>query len=123
MSLRDAFFGMGQVPVKQVETEGGTIYVRGMTAKERSEYDAQFRLASGKTNRKKQLQARSLMLVQHCEDENGNKLFTDDDIPALEQMPVSVVEPLVDAACVVSGMTSEEVDKSAKNSEEADNDS
>jgi len=120
MTLREQFFSMGEVPVEQVRLAVGTIYVRGMTAKERSEYDAQFRLASGKPNRRKQLMARALMVVQHCEDEDGNKLFTESDLATIEAMPAAVIEPIVDAACRVSGMTAEDVDEAAKNSDEAD---
>ena len=121
-SLREAFLKPIERPSESISVPelGVNVTVQGMTARERSEYDAQFRLPSGKPNKKKQLQGRQLLLIACCVDENGEHLFTASDADQLGNLPASVVEPLVDAALRVSGMTAADVEDTAKNSDETD---
>ena len=122
MGLRESFLKPIERPTETVNVPelGLSVVVRGMSARERSEYDAQFRTNSGKPNKRKQLQGRQLMMIACCLDEDGKPLFQDSDASQLGELPASVVEPIVDACLRVCGMTSDDVDDAAKNSEETD---
>ena len=125
MSLnREAFLKPVKVPEQVVDLPemGGSVRVRGFTAKQRSEHERSFVLKSGKVNQAKQAERRERLIIQTVIDDEGNPLFTEEDIPAIGRQPAVVIERLVDAALEVCGLAPE-LEDSAKNSEETQTDS
>ena len=54
-------------------------------------------------------------LICYCVvDEDGERVFTDDDIPAIGEMPAEPWEPVFDVAMRLSGMTKKEKNKIAE---------
>lgn len=93
--------------------EGAKIVVRGMTAKEKGVFDLQF-VKDGKPDLAKQRQMRERMIVACCYDEDGNKVFSIEDVVALSQQAIHIVDRLYEAADRVnSGMSVDEWEKNS----------
>jgi hypothetical protein len=109
-----------QIPLPQKEVFlpelGGTVIIRGFTAKQRSEHENSF-IVNGRPNARRQLQRREKLIAQTACDEQGNLIFDDGDLDMIGRLPAVVIEPLFDAALEVCGM-GVNVDSAAKNSEE-----
>jgi aminopeptidase-like protein len=89
-----------------------------MTAKDRSRFETQFQLSSGKSNTRKLKEIRERLVVACLCDEEGVLLLQDSDVDAVGAQPAAVVERIVDAAQKVCGMSNNDVEDLAKNSEE-----
>jgi hypothetical protein len=113
--LRPAKVNVVEVPVPEL---GGSVYVKGMTAKDRSRFETQFQLSSGKSNTRKLKEIRERLVIACLCDEEGVLLLQDSDVDAVGAQPAAVVERIVDAAQKVCGMSNNDVEDLAKNSEE-----
>lgn len=113
--LRPAKVNVVEVPVPEL---GGSVFVKGMTAKDRSRFETQFQLSSGKSNTRKLKEIRERLVVACLCDEEGVLLLQDSDVDAVGAQPAAVVERIVDAAQKVCGMSNNDVEDLAKNSEE-----
>ena len=100
-----------------------SVWVKGMTAAERSKFERTFQTPDGKSNKRRTLQVRERLCIASCVDENGAVLFTQDDIDALGRQSGSVIERIVNVAQRLCGMSDQDVEDMAKNSEETGEDS
>lgn len=92
---------------------GGDVYISVMTGMERDVYESE--LVDGKRVNYHNIRAR--MLVRCLTDENGDRLFSDDDIRKLGDKSGAVLDRLWDKARTVNGMSQKDVDELAGNSE------
>ena len=117
---RDAFLQPAAVEIVEVPAPemGGSVYVRGMTARDRSRFETQFQLSSGKSSKKRMQEIRERLVVACVCDANGELLLTEADIEAVGKQPAPVIERIVEAAQAVCGMSNRDVEDIAKNSEE-----
>lgn len=121
MLNREAFLAMkAAVPVEKVDLPemSGSVFVKGMTAKERSAFEKQFQTPSGKPNKVRLAEVRERIVVATVCDESKNLLFTEADIPVIGELPAAVVERLVSVAQRLCGMTNQDVESLAGNSGE-----
>lgn len=104
----------GCVPV---EVEGiGTVYVRKMTLGERDEYEQSRVEKIGDEYEVTMTNARARLVVLCACDQDGKRIFTDEDISALAAMPAPTLEPIVDKAMELNRMRPKDVKDLAKNS-------
>lgn len=117
---RDAFLRPAAVEIVEVPAPemGGSVYVRGMTARDRSRFETQFQLSSGKSSKKRMQEIRERLVVACLCDADGELLLTEADIEAVGKQPAPVIERIVEAAQAVCGMSNRDVEDIAKNSEE-----
>lgn len=117
---RDAFLQPAVIPTERVEIPelDSFVMVRGMTAKQRNEFDKQFQTRAGKTNRATMEQIRQRLVVWACVDEAGDPLFTEGDVAAIGNQSAAVVERIVNVAQRLCGMSDSDIEGMAKNSEE-----
>lgn len=110
-----------QVPLPELG-DGAAILVRGLTVRERSEFERQFLSKKGDRldNRVKELRER--LLIACCRNADGSMMFTVDDLKAIGNMSASIVERIVNVAQRLSGMSATDVDEIAKNSEQTQGD-
>jgi hypothetical protein len=122
---RDAFLRPAKVQIERVEVPelDGHVFVKGMTAKDRSRFESQFQLSSGKSSKRKLKEIRERLVVACLCDEAGTLLLTEEDIAAVGDQPASVVERIVNSAQKVCGMTDDDVESMAGNSDETQGDS
>ncbi|OJW26899.1 MAG: hypothetical protein BGO49_21500 [Planctomycetales bacterium 71-10] len=87
--------------------EGATAYVRQITAGERDEFEASMQRKRGKDIRVR------LVILATC-DAEGRRIFTDDDVPSLRELPAAALEPIVNAYLRMNGSNPAEMAKLAE---------
>ena len=116
---REALLGLRQRPEESVPVpelgDGMSVRVVGFTARERAQFETSLQGPKGKPSRSKIQQIRERLIVATCRDDEGNPLFTSDDIDALSQVSVTIVARLADAAQRVCGMGDSDVEDLAGN--------
>lgn len=118
---REAFLNTKiEVPLNKVDIPelGGSVYVKGMTAKERSAFEVSLQTNGKRSLRKMQL-FREMLVVKCCCDEQGTKLFTKEDMSTIGDLPITVVERIVDECMLVCGMKDEDVEGMVGNSDDS----
>jgi hypothetical protein len=98
-------------PVEAVELEGhGKVFIRGLQADERDAYE-QTLIETGPDGRTRvkrvQRNVRASLVVRCLVDENGERMFKDNDVEAIGAVDASVVDKLWDVARRLSGMDAE----------------
>ena len=117
---KDAIKGNKSTPkMKKVEIPewGGHVFVRELTAHGRDRFEDvmfAFNTETGKVEMRQGQQRRTFFLVLTVCDENGDAVFTDEDISWLSEMEFSVIDRIYQEAQKINGMT---VEKATKNSE------
>lgn len=106
--FRDALLQQAQTGrrIEPVETPAGRTFVRTITAGEKDEFDREAQ-KDGK------FRCRLVMLC--CCTEDGRAEFTNLDLPALDELPVAVVESIVDAAIRINRMSPADAETLRKN--------
>lgn len=102
------------VPVPEFG-EGAEILVCGMNARERSEFDKQFQTKNGKPSEARQKEIRERLVAACCRNDDGTRMFTDDDVAAIGYQDATVVERIVEVAMRLCGMKADDVEALAKN--------
>ena len=114
---REAFLQVARaVPEEVVETPAGSVRVVGMTAGERSAFERSMQNAKGKPLPARMRETRERLVVATARDADGRPLFTADDVGELGAVAAAVLEPLVNAAMRVCGMSESDVEDMAGNS-------
>lgn len=117
---RDDILAADDLPLEEVEVPewGGVVYVRSMNGLERDKFDAWMASLSGEGGgavMSGNLRARMVALC--TTDESGNALFTEDDIAALGKKSSAALTRVADAASRLNGMSPDDVEDIAENSE------
>lgn len=107
-----------EVPRETVEIPalGGCVTVRGMTGRERREFDRWFLDDDGKVDEERNSQYRERLVLVCCVDESGQPMFSEDQIAELSNVRADVLERIAEAAGRVSGFVTDAAAK--KNSAE-----
>jgi hypothetical protein len=105
--------------VKVPEWKCGEVYVRSLTAEERSAYEGSFTRfgRDGKPTRdmgQVRLARGKLAALGIC-DEKGRRLFSDDDAHELSRKNARAVDRICDKIAELSGMTDEAVEEEKGN--------
>lgn len=129
---RDAILAAGKkIPFEDVPVEelGGTVRIRGLTAAEHGRYTSSMMMSNGGAIRLGPdgktpmlsvagLTDSDIRLLAMCIiDEQGARVFADEDVAALAETASVVVEKLVKIAKRLSGLEQNKVAELAKNSE------
>jgi hypothetical protein len=125
---RDGILGAVDVQIEKVPVPewGDEVIVRGLTGDELDDYQGsvrQFRPTfDGKGMEAVLIQEgmRAKLLVKCLIDEAGERLFTDQDAPALGAKSGAVIDKLYDVASRLSGLSEEEKKEMEGNSEPAE---
>lgn len=111
---REAILSKDDLPRKEVEVPewGGSVYVRGMTGKERDIVETLFMEAQKKDT----LQGiRAQLVCMVTTDENGVRIFQDEDSEELAQKSGKALDRLFSVAMQLSGMSPDEMERAEKN--------
>ena len=127
MLTRDQILQSEDIETEEVYVRqwGGTVLVRSMSGTERGLFEKaqSVDVPSGNRNSRRRGQTnkefvgdqlRAYLVVFCVVDEEGNHLFTEQDIPAINEKSAGAIELIVEAAMRLSGLTEEEVDKIAE---------
>jgi len=106
LNVRELLLKPLETPTEVVQLpelgDGVSVTVKGMNAKEKGAYDMQF-VKKGEHDVARQRQMRERMLVACCIDDNGNRLFTADDVAALGLQSVFLIDRIFAACKRVNG--------------------
>lgn len=117
MSIKDkALARRGQRQLQKVEMPdwGEPVYIKGMSAAEKDDFEAAQVSLNAKGKALHNFRAR-LVVATAC-DEQGNRVFSDEDVDALGELPAKDVAKLFDVATKLNGMSKEDVEDLEKNS-------
>lgn len=94
---------------------GGTVRVRALSGRERDAYEASIVQVSANGSRRVSLENLRARLVSFaCVDEEGNRLFSDDDAMALGEKSAAALERVFDVARKLSGLSEDDVEELAE---------
>ena len=99
---------------------GGKVFVRGMSGKERDEFEEGLRIRKGKRSGQTDLRNfRARLAVKIIVDGEGQRILTDDDAAIFGQMPAGVLDRIISRCTELSGLAEEEIEdeKNASGSE------
>lgn len=121
---RDAILAVDDVQYEDVEVPewGGRVRVKSLTGKERDALEASMIVGKGKNANVNMSNLRAKLVARAVVDEDGKRLFNDDDIAALGAKSAAALTRVYEVAQRLSGITQEDVDELTKNSETAQSD-
>jgi len=108
---KEAILAADDTRTEEVEVPewGGSVLVRGMTGRERDEFESSMLIqAAGQTAR--ELRNTRAKLVAKCAvDDDGARLFTDGDVTALGEKSAAALVRVFEVAARLSGLDEEDV--------------
>lgn len=116
---REAILAAEDLPRELVEVPewGGAVYVRALTGAERDQFEASIVEQRGRDMRMNMRNIRAKLVALTVVDEDGQRIFTDDDVAALGGKSAAALDRLFAVAQRLSGLSKEDVEELAKNSE------
>ena len=109
---------------KDIQTEtvnipqwGGDVLVRGLTGKERDDFEQSIIVTKGKKEQVDRSNARAKLCALSCVDEEGNLLFKSNDIEALGKKSAGALDKIYEVASRLSGLSDTDMDDLVGNSE------
>ena len=109
LNSSSGFTGLHAVPVPEW---GSTVYLKGMTGKERDRTEKQF----GDLEKAGRDNLRARILVKVLLDETGKRIFSDDDADQLGEQDAPILDDLFGKALMYAGMKADQREQALKNS-------
>ncbi|WP_461367541.1 hypothetical protein [Candidatus Darwinibacter acetoxidans] len=118
---RDAILQAEDLPCELVEVPewSGSVYVRALTGIERDAFEQSVVEQKGKSTKMNLRNIRAKLVALTAVDEEGKRLFTDDDAALLGKKSAAALDRVFDVAQRLSGLRQEDVEELAGNSEGA----
>lgn len=102
----------------EVPEWGGDVIVRNLTGSERDSYEASMTIQKGDKSVPNPVGARARLVVRAAIDEDGKRLFSDNDAPKLSDKNAAVLDRLWDKIAELSGLTSTAAEDAEGNSDD-----
>ena len=115
---RNAIFAVPDIQSEDVFVPqwSGTVRVKGLTARERDQFEADILRGKGKNVEVVKQNLRAKLVVRAAVDEAGNRLFGDGDIAFLGEKSAAAIDLLYGVASRLSGISGDDEEELAKNS-------
>lgn len=115
---RDAILQAQDLPTERVFVEewGGEVIVRGLTGAERDRFEQSIVETRGKNTRVNLHNIRAKLVALCCVDEDGNRIFRDEDAELLGRKSAVALNKVFEVAQRLSGLRPEDVEELAGNS-------
>lgn len=105
--------------VVEVPEWHGSVIVRALNGRERDDYEASCVQQRGKSMVRNLVNIRAKLVVRSVVDENGERVFTDQDANALGLKSAAALDRLFEVAAKLSRLSDEDVEELAGNSDAA----
>jgi hypothetical protein len=117
MLTRDAILSANDNPTQEVEVPewGGSVTVRGLTGRERDEFEQSMVEVHGKNVSLSLSNARARLVQSGCIDENGKQLFTPGDVRALGNKSGAALERVAGVIQRLSGLSHSDMEELTAN--------
>lgn len=114
---RDSILQAQDIQTEDVEVPewGGTVRVRGLTGAQRDQFESSIVSLKGKRQDINMQNVRAKLVALSVVDEEGQRIFQDDDIRALGMKSAVALQRVFDVAQRLSGITEDDVEELAKN--------
>lgn len=114
---RDDILKAEDIVTEEIEVPewGGTVTVRGLTGRERDEFEAGIMERRGRRMIPNVANVRAKLVVRCCVDDEGNRLFKDADAEALGDKSAGATNRIYEVAARLSGMTDEDIEELVEN--------
>jgi len=121
---KDAIQQANDVEMKKVAVPewGGDLYVRSMTGGDRTKFEMAVTSDNAKTAEKAKQQAKVRIIIMTACDEEGNLLFSESDVHWLSKKAAKPIERVFEAARILNGIGTEDIEELAGNSDEVQGD-
>lgn len=123
---REEILGMQDIPSETVlvpEWGGKKVLVRGLTGTQRDEFEELSLVRRGKRREVNLRNMRSRLVAASVVDPvSGKKIFREEDVPALGDKSAAALQRVFNVAMRLSGISDEDVEELAKNSDDAQSD-
>lgn len=121
---REQILGAQDLTQEEVEVPewGGVVLVRGLTGAQRDRFEASMVEQKGKERRINMENLRAKLVAMSIIDENGKRLFTQQDIDALAKKSGAALDRVYAVAQRLSGLSKEDVEDLVGNSEPGQSD-
>jgi hypothetical protein len=116
-ATKEGFFKC-PVPRERVTAgELGDVWVHGLTSGQKDDYEDSVIHVKVKSQEVRLTNARAVLMKLTVHNQHGKRLFGDEDIGRLCEVPAAIADPILDVAKRLSGMGADELKDLAKNSE------
>lgn len=114
---RDDILKAQDLPTERVSCPewGGEVIVRGLTGAERDAFEQGIVETRGKNTRMNLKNIRARLVALTVVDEQGNRLFSDDDVEPLGRKSATALNRVFEVAQRLSGLTPADVEELAGN--------
>lgn len=114
---RDAILKAQDLPTEVVEIPewNGAVIVRGLTGAERDAFEQSIVETRGKNTRMNLRNIRAKLVALTVVDEDGNRIFSDEDAEALGKKSAAALDRVFAVAQRLSGLRPEDVEELAGN--------
>lgn len=116
---RDDIFKLQDIKREMVDMTpfgwGGAVYVSGQTGKQRADFEAFIAKAVTDNVQDNATRFRAKLLVSCITDEDGNRLFREEDIDALNEKSAGALDHLYEVAQKLSGFRKADIDEMTRN--------
>lgn len=117
MLTKDQILSASDRKIEEVEVPewNGSVYIRNMTGGERDAYEASLIKMQGKSVQANMADARAKLCAICICDEDGNRLFTDDEAKELSNKCASALDRIYEKAESLNSLKREDVEDLVKN--------
>lgn len=107
---RDEILGINDIRVEFVhDVPGwGTVAIKNMTSAERDEFEESLLVGKGQNRQVNVRNLRAKLIARCLVDADGNRLFTEKDIPALGKKSAAAINVIFTRCQVLNGLTEEQ---------------
>jgi hypothetical protein len=111
MLTREQILQANDLPTQEVPVPewGGSVLVRGLTGKERDEFEMSMIQMTGPSVELRMQNARARLVALGCIDEQGNRLFTAKDVEALSRKSGAALDRVYSAIQKLSGLSADDM--------------
>lgn len=99
----------------EVPEWGGTVRVRGLTGAERDQFEASIVSLNGRQSKVDTRNVRAKLAALTIIDEDGKRLFTDQDVRQLGLKSAAALDRVFDVAQRLSGLSDQDIEELAEN--------
>jgi hypothetical protein len=103
-----------EVDLSGIPGYDGTVLVRGMTGKERDEFEASIMVRAGGRMVPDLRNTRAKVVAKCVVDDDGTRMFTDHDVAALGEKSGAVIDRIYAVAARLSGLRDEDMEEMAE---------
>ena len=121
---REQILGASDIQTETVAVPewGGDVLVRGLTGKERDDFEGGLLQGKGKARTMSLAQFRAKLVALSVVDEAGKRMFSTGDVEWLGSKSAAALSRVAEVAARLSGLSDEDVEEMTKNSESGQSD-